>query len=157
MTAFNAKAHLREATERGAKHLKNNLLALAEDKRNTCPGGCAHTPIFMVAECGAVNGMVARLLNKEVFERPSSEQRQAYLTSFDTTEKALALLEENTAKLTAAIDGLDESTLGDTVQTMIGERTMFGLAEIPMWHMSYHDGQLNYLQTLHDDGEMHWD
>ena len=157
MTAFDAKAHLRAMTERGAKYIANNLNALAEDKRNECPGGCARSPLFIVAECGAVNGMVAKMLTGEAFERPSGDQREAYLKSFDTTEKALTFLSQGTESLLAAIDGLDESTLGDIVQTPIGERTRFGLAEIPMWHMSYHDGQLNYLQTMHGDEEMHWD
>ena len=151
------KRTFKAATERGAKFLANNLNAIAEDKRNECTGGCAHTPLFIVAECGTVNGMVAKMLTGEAFERPSAEQRQAYLESFDTTEKALAHLSSETQSLLAAIDSLDESSFGDFVQTPIGERTVFGLAELPMWHMSYHDGQLNYLQTLHNDAEMHWD
>ena len=92
MTAFDAKAHLRAMTERGAKHLTNNLNALAQDKRNECPAGCAHTPLFMVAECGGVNGMVAKMLSGETLDFPSQDERTALLKSFDTTEKALAFL-----------------------------------------------------------------
>lgn len=156
MAAFDAKAHLRKATETGAKYIANNINAIAEDKRNEVPAGNARSPLYIVAEAASVNGMVAKMLTGETMERPSSEQTEAYLKTFDTAEKALAFLTKETDSLLAAIDALDESTLGDIIPTPIGERTRFGLAEIPMWHMSYHDGQLNYIQTMLGDKEMHW-
>jgi hypothetical protein len=32
----------------------------------------------------------------------------------------------------------------------------FALAHLASIHMMYHDGQLNYIQSLHGDGEIHW-
>ncbi len=29
------------------------------------------------------------------------------------------------------------------------------IAELPVSHVMYHDGQLNYIQTLHGDDQMH--
>ena len=156
MAAFDAKAHLRKATETGAKFIANNINAIPEDKRNEVPAGKAQSPLYIVAEAANVNGFVARVLKGEAGERPSSEETDAYLKSFDTMEKALAFLTKETDSLLAAIDALDESTLGDLMQTPVGERTRFAFAEIPMWHMSYHDGQLNYIQTMLGDEEMHW-
>ena len=156
MAAFDAKAHLRTSTEWGVKQVTNDINAIAEDKRNDVPGGCARSPHYIVAECAAVNGMLAKLLRGETPERPSDEQREAFMKSFDTTEKALAFLTQETESLLSAIDALDESTLGNIVPTPLGERTLFGVASIAGIHMAYHDGQLNYIQTLNGDSEMHW-
>ena len=156
MTAFDAKAHLRTSTEWGVKQVTNDINAIAADKRSECPGGSARSPLYIVAECASVNGLIAKMLRGEQVERPSSEQAEAFMKTFDTTDKALAFLHQETESLLSAIDAMDESTLGDTVQTPLGERTLFGLASIAGIHMGYHDGQLNYIQTLYGDSEMHW-
>ncbi len=89
--------------------------------------------------------------------RPSPEQRDAHLRSFDTEEKALAYLAQETARLLEAIDALDPVTLGDTSDEPLGRpMSLFAVAELPAMHMMYHDGQLTYLQTLHGDTENHW-
>ena len=156
MTAFDAKAHLRTSTEWGVKQVTNDINAIAEDKRNINPGGVARSPLYIVVECAVVNGSIAKMLRGEKVDGPSGEARETFMKSFGTTEKALAFLTQETASLYAAIDALDESTLGDIVQTPLGERTIFGVAGIAGFHMGYHDGQLNYCQMLNGDSEMHW-
>lgn len=157
MAALEPKAHLRGFTERAHRLLTNDLKAIAADKNNVCPGGCARPALHIVAECAALNGFIARILRGETPERPGPEQREAHLRSFDTVEKALAYLEEQTQSLLAAIDTLDETTLGDVSEQPLGRpMSRFALAELPASHMMYHDGQLNYIQTLHGDGQMHW-
>ena len=156
METFSPKGHLKEFTQRTKAFLVNDLKAIPAEKQNTCPGGCAHTALYMVAECAAVNSMIAKTLRGEEVNRPPQAEREAFLKSFDSETKALAFLEQETENLLAAIDTLDENTLAERVQTPIGERSRYGLAEIPAFHMGYHDGQLNYIHTLHDDHEMHW-
>ena len=156
MSALDPIAQLRESTERARRLLTNDLKAIAADQTNTCPGGCARTALNIVAECASVNGMIATVLSGGEFQRPSPEAREAHLNSFDTPEKALAYLDEQTGRLQAAIETLDVDTLGDEMSPLGRPMTRFGVAALPSWHMMYHDGQLNYIQCLHGDAEMHW-
>ena len=158
MPTLDLKAQLRESTERSHRLLTNDLKAIAADRTNDSPGGCARTAVNIVAECASVNAMVATILGGAEFTRPAREEREAFLNSFDTAEKALAYLDQETEKLMSAIDALDENTMGDESSFSPFGRPMtrFGLASLPAMHMMYHDGQLNYIQSLHGDGEMHW-
>jgi hypothetical protein len=156
MSTLDIKAHLRDSTQRAHRLLTNDLKAIAADQTNVCPGGCARPALHIVAECAAVNGMIATLLEGGEFQRPSPEDRERFFASFDTGEKALAFLDQETQRLLTVYENLDESTLAD-VSTQIGRpMTRMAMAELPGWHMMYHDGQLNYIQTLHGDSEMHW-
>ncbi len=156
MPSLDLKIHLRESTQRAHRLLTNDLKAIAADKANICPGGCARTALNIVAECASVNAMAATVLSGGEFKRPSPEEREAHLNSFDTTDKVLAYLDQETQHLLEVIDTIDESTFGDEMSPFGRPMTRFGVAGLPSWHMMYHDGQLNYIQSLHGDGEMHW-
>jgi hypothetical protein len=158
MATLDLKTHLRDTTERVRGLLVNDLKAIPADKQNVSPGGAARTALNIVAECAAVNGMIAGWLSTgQGISRPSPEQREAHLRSFDTQEKALAYLDQETNRLLSAIDALDPDTLGDTSDEPLGRpMSRFAVAELPAMHMMYHDGQLTYLQTLHGDTENHW-
>jgi uncharacterized damage-inducible protein DinB len=103
-----------------------------------------------------VNGFVANYLRTGVAQRLPADQRQTHLASFDTAEKALAYLEEETHNLLDALETLDPDTLGDVADLFGRPMTRFEIAELPAMHMMYHDGQLNYIQTLHGDDQIHW-
>lgn len=157
MPEVQPKEHLRALTERAHRLLINDLKAIAEDKSNASPGGVARTALHIVAECAMVTGFLGKALNGVEVQRPPKEEREAHLNSFDTTEKVLAYLDRETQDLLTVIDGLDESTLGEVSDKPFGRpMSRFALAEFPALHMMYHDGQLNYIQTLHGDAEMHW-
>ena len=158
MADFQPRAHLRAFVELAYRRLANDLRAIPEDKVNVSPGGDARPALHIVAECATVNGQIAACLSTGApLPRLSPEEREAHLRSFDTAEKALAFLDQETQKLLEAIDALDESTLGDVSREVMGRPlTRFGIAELPAVHMMYHDGQLNYIHTLHGDRQMHW-
>ena len=57
----------------------------------------------------------------------------------------------------AAFETLDENTLGETSDIPFGRpMSRMAIAELPAIHMMYHDGQLNYVQTLNGDKDIHW-
>ena len=158
MASLEPIEHLRAATDRASRLLANDLKAIPEEKQNTSPGGIARTPVNIVAECAMVNGRIAHFLRSgEMPPRPTIEERNRHLASFDSAEKALAYLERETTVLLAAFDGLEPARLGERNDELFGRpMTLFQLAELAAVHMSYHDGQLNYVQTLYGDAEMHW-
>jgi len=157
MTDFDLKSHLRGFTERTYAMLVNDLKAVPVKAQNVGVSGIGRSPLNIVAECAATNGMIAKFLSGVEAQRPAPEERAKLLASFDTAEKALAYLESETNTLYAAIDGLDVATLSEMSDKPFGRpMSKFAIAEVPALHMFYHDGQLNYIQSLLGDTEMHW-
>lgn len=157
MTTTDLKEHLNEVTARARRLITNDLLAIPESIRATGHGGCSRTALHVVAECALVNGFIAGYLLSGKMERRPPEERDALLATFDTTEKTVAFLDSETEKLLAAFAQVDPETLFEVVDSPLGRpMSRFAIAELPATHMMYHDGQLNYMQTLHGDSEMHW-
>ena len=158
MSELDPKTHLKGMLARIKGLVANDLNAIPVEKRNVSPGGAGRTPLNIVAECAHVNQRCSQYLKTLVPpDRLSPEEREAHLNSFDTAEKALAYLEETAAELAEAIDGFDDAKWGETTEFPFGRpMTLFGIAELPSVHLMYHDGQLNYIQTLYDDTEVHW-
>jgi hypothetical protein len=158
MSAVASNAGIRELLTSGLRkqldmYLKD-LAATPEEHLNSSPGGCARTPLSFTAEVAGYNGYVARYLRGDRQPIPSEEQRSAFMASIDSREKAADVLRQNTEDLIAAIESCD---LNQPAEAPWGEpMPAFALAHICLLHMSYHDGQLNYAQCLHGDGEVHW-
>ncbi len=152
------KAHLKGMAERIKGLLVNDLRAIPADKHNACPGGCAKTPLFMIAECAMVNHWVAYFLKTgEKKPRPSADEREALLKSYTDTDKTLAFLEESVTAYHEGVDAFDAARFGEHNDDFFGRpMTLLGIAELPPVHMMYHDGQLNYIQMLLGDNDIHW-
>jgi hypothetical protein len=152
-----AKDAIVQMTELNARRLADDLKAIPADKRNVSPGGCARTPLSIVAECGSLNGRVATFLKGGEMVRFPPAELEAIFRPYNTLEKALAYLDEQTAILIETIRGLDDAALGEISDKPFGRPvSLYVTALMPASHMSYHDGQLNYIQMLGDDQTVHW-
>lgn len=157
MTAFQPKEHLLSSVTMAQDRLIKDLKAIPPDKNGACPGGCARSPLDIVVECGRINRLVGTSLNTGKAERMPPEEQETQLKSLDTCEKALAYLDTETRFLLDAIQNFDEDRLGDISSDFIRiPMTHFAIAQLPGLHMMYHDGQLNYIQTLFGDDKIHW-
>ncbi|HVL40460.1 MAG TPA: DinB family protein [Fimbriimonadaceae bacterium] len=140
----------------GATMVKD-LRHIPEDKLNVSPMGCARPPLEFVAECAGFNGLIARAIRGEAGEIPSQEQRRAYYASIDTFEKAQNALENSVEALASALEQATDADLLRTTAAPWGEQVpIYRLASLCGYHMSYHDGQLNYIQCLYGDDKFHW-
>ena len=157
MAALDLKAYLISSLRMQYSRLLKDLQALPEETHSRSHAGCARTPLYMVAECAWVNNWIAGFLQTGNSDRLSQEEQDARFNSVDTTEKAISLLEESVATLTAAYEALDPDTLGDISDKPFGRpMPKFAPASLPVNHLMYHDGQLNYIQTLLGDDKVHW-
>jgi hypothetical protein len=152
------KSHLKGMAKRMQTLLVNDLNALPPDKQNHSFGGCARTALSIVAECAAVNELVAQYLKTgERKPRPTPEERELFFKSFDTADKTITFLNQSIDTYVEAVDGFDAARFGEHNEEFFGRpMTLFGVAELPCVHMMYHDGQLNYIQMLDGDSENHW-
>jgi hypothetical protein len=109
-------------------------------------GAKGRSALEQAAECAAVNEYVAGLLrgeSPELYHVAESESRDV-----DTIASAL---DESVKKLAAAVRAMNEEDLmrgyADKRGAVQGNR----LIEMPCRHMSYHAGQINFIQTLYGD------
>ncbi len=156
-TAFDLAASLAHRAETILQMYVADMGHLSEEQLGASPMGCARTALEFTAEVGWFNGMAARLVSGETVAMPSTEERTAAYAAIDTKDKAVALLNEGTHALIAAIKAAGTEGLQDTTTAPWGEAMpKHALAEMAVSHMWYHDGQVNYLQSCHGDGKFHW-
>jgi uncharacterized damage-inducible protein DinB len=88
---------------------------------------------------------------------PSQEQREAFLASIDSLERAQVGLKRSADAIVAAIEGAEEAALIAEATAPWGEpMPLYMLIYMAADHMTYHDGQVNYIQTLYGDADVHW-
>lgn len=138
------------ATKKAAADLEAALLRLPEDKRGWSPKGSARTALDQCAECAILNGSTAELIQSRTwkadfdfaaFERSKNELAQDW-------PALKALLDENTAKVVAAIRAVPDEDLNVAIETPFGMMTLTQILSYPFWNMSYHEGQINYIASL---------
>ncbi|MBM3500757.1 MAG: DinB family protein [Armatimonadetes bacterium] len=132
------------------------LLALqytSDENLDWVPMGSAKTPRAIVVECAAGYQWLAAELRGEpnaaaVWESLKPED-------YPTREALTELVQASETGFLASIGGLSEADLEQKRQVFWGEETVRDLMWMGMIHTNYHVGQLNYIQTLWGDTEMH--
>ena len=146
-------AQAKAQTFREHKQLLMDLQFIPDDKLDWTPMGKAKTPEAIAVECaGAYRWMAAMLRNDE-----GANQLWGDIAELrpGTREGIVKLLEEGWEDLAGALDSLEEAQLAEKRQVFWGEETVGNLLVMAQWHSTYHSGQLNYIQTMLGDMEMH--
>jgi hypothetical protein len=123
---------------------------LPEDKRNWSPSGSARTALDQAAECAILNGSTAQTLQTRTFDNEFMavyEKQKADLVA-QGWQAIKAKLDENTAKVVAAIGGVPESDFHQTISMPWGELSLEQIMSYPYWNTCYHEGQVTYIETL---------
>ncbi len=139
------------ATQKIAADLEAALLRLPEDKREWSPTEKARTALDQVAECALLNGGAADLIHRrsmEGFDFAEFEAAKARLARDEGA--ARTLLQENTAKLVAAIHAVPDADLNIEVPLPWGPMTLSEVISHSYGNMRYHEGQINYIASLLD-------
>ena len=143
---------------KGLTHMYSaDINAIPEDKWTASFGGCTRTANDLTADAisllvwctGALRG------NASTDYGPDGMKAMADATS--TREAAIAKLNEAADDFAAALGAASDEDLNKVVTPPWQmDAPLYMLAQIAVSHVWYHDGQLNYIQCLHGDGEMHW-
>lgn len=142
---------LARVTAKSAEDLAEAFLRLPEDKRNWSPMGDARTALDQVAEVAILNGNTADLLKGRQFGggdfMPAYMEAKAKLVA-EGWEAVKQLLETNSAKAVAAIEGVPADDLQSSVEMPWGPMTVEQIMSYPYWNACYHEGQINYIATM---------
>ncbi|MBP6964107.1 MAG: DUF1572 family protein [Armatimonadetes bacterium] len=136
-----------------AELLVKDASYIPEEKLCFCPMGCAKTAKDILAEVAATNASLAAALIGETPDPAFAEQ----VKRADTRNELSVLVLESARIVVAAVDKIREDDLDkDATMPWGGVFPLWQAILLPVSHMTYHDGQLNYIQTLLGDSAFHW-
>lgn len=120
-------------------------------------GGVSRCAYDFVYEVALFNGRVAARLRSE---DPGKWPFESFPIAPDEMKEKAAmgkLLRESVEQITRDLAALSSERLSEKAP-VAGQPMDFGqLIVFCVSHMIYHDGQLNYIQAMAGDNEMHWD
>jgi hypothetical protein len=149
-------ATLRSGIVQVGERIVNDLRAIPDDKIAVSPGGKARPPADFIYEVAFVNRrFAARLKGTEPPEAPVD----GWIIAPEGFQNKVALIAEMEASVKDLLSGFDShgpDGLADAVHTVQGPWTVLDTAIFVTRHMNYHDAQLNYVQALYGDLEVHW-
>ncbi|MDI6828086.1 MAG: DUF1572 family protein [Armatimonadota bacterium] len=139
-----------------ASTLVKDASYIPEEKLSWRALGCAKTAEEILKEIACSNVQMAASIRGE---KPSQAEEEF----IKTAEKASTLAElsqmvkESAEIVCQAIDGYSEADLEKQITMPWGAVfPLYEAAFLPANHMSYHDGQINYIQLLLGDSKFHW-
>ncbi len=146
-----------KSTRDVAVGLARTFSAMPSDKQAWSPLDLGRTALNQIAECAVINAYGAQTLRDRAAPPFEGNAYQQACAALDTVEKAVAALSDSTKELSAAIETLPDDQLETKIQFPWDSEpsTLAEAALIPYWNMTYHIGQINYVQTLYGDKESH--
>lgn len=153
---MDVKGHIRNRIEEAAACYVKDFEAIAEEDLARSPGGTARSPFDFTYEVVVVNKRIAARLRRET---PPPLQREGWMTApeeFKSKQGALQAFSASVNEVLAAWDHVSPSHVDDAIETPSGHTTALEMASLCASHLTYHDAQLNYFQSLQGDSEMHW-
>ena len=136
------------AIEKSAGDLVQAALALPEDKRDWQPLGKGRSALSQLAECAVMGTLAAKIVRAGAYQESLMAEWSEMLPALDTPDKAITQLREGAAALAAAVREAPEADLGNEIALPWATVTLAQFFLMPLWNMSYHEGQINYIGTL---------
>jgi hypothetical protein len=155
ITAYDFKAKATEAITGAKQRYLDDLTAMTEEQLTKCPGGCARTPADFTYEIVTINRRIAKRLRGE---DPGPMKFEGWMQAPAGYDKATIVREfdDTTKEIEDALAAIPDGEMLRTIQLPNDTTTPYDIVRFAASHIGYHDAQLNYLQTLHDDKEIHW-
>ena len=149
----------RDSFLRSTEILLKTYAAVPEDKLLWSPSATAKSATQLVAHIGLVNEAFAGILTGKVTGSTDVPAMFAELARKELTikarEKAIALIEDSTAGVVAAIESITDAQVAGDITTPFGVRPLRKFIFMPEWHVASHSAQIDYLQTTWGDLESH--
>jgi hypothetical protein len=133
-----------------------DLEALPEDAFDRSFGPATRTVADIVYEINLVNDHIGTVLRgEEPFAWPEGKWIKAP-EGFRSKDVVIDAFKRSTEKFLATAEAFSPEQMEETVKTEWGERSRFQRCQFVALHLWYHSGQLNFIQTMLGDDEMHW-
>lgn len=132
-----------------------DLEALPEEAFGRHFGGKSRTVADIVHEVVLVNDHICLSIE----QKPLWEFPKGWITAPEGSRSKGAVLEavdKSRIQVLQTVQGLTEGDLAREVVTEWGPTDVYERCRFMAWHVTYHSGQLNFIQTLLGDDQWHW-
>lgn len=152
------KEFLAKSLKESAKMYMEDLRAMPDEVLLASPGGVARSPVDYSHEIAVINRRIAiRLRGEDPGAWPGPEKGFIRAPADMSAQEVVESVQESFDAVVAAFDAFDERELETEIVLPQGKTSALDLASLAIVHSAYHDGQLNYAQTMAGDEEVHWD
>lgn len=153
--AINIKEYAEDGLREARDRYIQDLEALSEDQLALKPGGSARSAFDFTYEVVVVN---RRFMTRLRGETPPvlGDGWIVAPVEFCSREVAISQVRESMDDVLNHLHGVDEAGYEAEIQLASGAWSLFRVVTFLARHANYHDAQLNYLQAMSGDGEVHW-
>lgn len=150
---------VKAAVARASGMLLKTFEFVPDDKLTWSPSDTARSALWIVGHCGQANRAFAQGMRGEAFPRMDMAQfgQMVWNAGRDikSREETVRSVQESTAEILAALDGLTPEKIAGSVQTAMGPMPMSFWMTFADGHMMGHACQVEYLQTIWGDQQNH--
>ena len=144
----------------GGKRLSTGFAHVPDEKLEWSPAPTSRSALRIVSHVGFVGKRLAALYRGDNAGAPPppdfAEMMRQQESSVTSREQALALLEDSTASVLAALDTLNAERIASDAHTIRDVLPMRQMMMIAGLHIFGHAAQIDYLQTMWGDTETHF-
>lgn len=156
---MNFQKAITEMTWEAVEMLLRYAKAVPEEKLSWRPAEQARSVLEILQECALLPSLLADLLEErpqEKVENARWESLWAQARELTTVEACERVLRENTERLLAVIQAIPDADFQQQVMTPWGRKfPVYELMYDHYWNLTYHLGQVAYIQLLYGDTKMH--
>ncbi len=140
-----------------AEFFAKDLAALTDEQYNNTYGGVTRSPRNIAAEVAVLTSGTVKLIQGGDVSMPDDSVMQSVESELDTPAKAGHAVKAAALELAKAVKAASDEELAREITMPWGQAfSAYALAHLTATHIMYHDGQINYVQAINGDAEMHW-
>jgi len=143
-------------SQSSADALMKGLRFVPQEKRDWKPAPTAWSAHEVVAHLSYWTTYFTKAVKGETLTPPDEASWRASTKELKEAAQAEKLVERVHQEFVAAVKGLSDKDLAREVELPWGKETVASAVGGNFWHVTYHQGQLNYIQTLLGDREDHF-
>jgi hypothetical protein len=156
MTAQDIKAFFAEQLVSARDFYAKDLGAMSDEDLGRSPGGSARTPYDFTHEVAIINRYIAQRIRGEDTQFPGGEGWVIAPPECRSKERAIADITSSVNDVIAAWNALPEGDILKPIMLKNGQTNALEYVYMCASHTGYHDAQLNYVQAMRGDMEVHW-
>lgn len=134
-----------------------DINAIPDEKWNATFGGCTRPASTLTADALSLIVWTTEAMKGNIISGGDGDPTEPFKASCSTKAGAISTLQSAADAFNAALNGASDESLNAIVTPPWQmDAPLFAIANITVSHIWYHDGQLNYIQSLLGDDKVHW-
>ncbi|OGF54729.1 MAG: hypothetical protein A2Z21_00970 [Candidatus Fraserbacteria bacterium RBG_16_55_9] len=158
---MNFQERVIQMTSRNMEDLFRSARAVPKDKLEWKPVNNGRSALDQLQECAQAPTWFLSMLETRKppqFDKDLMEKARAERATWKTIDECENVCRKNSERLFEVIKKFPDKDLDVKIALPFGKGMVMSMADIAMahyWNTTYHLGQINFIQTLYGDLEMH--